>query len=89
MEHLKSRAEKKEIPEFSFVEINGMKLSNPHEAYTILYRALTGKKTTSHQAATLLEKRFASSSSAASSSSSQKSCVVLMDELDLLVTKKQ
>jgi len=64
-----------------------MKLSNPQEAYAILYRSLTGKKTTPHQAATLLEKRFASSSPA--SASSQKSCIVLMDELDLLVTKKQ
>ena len=74
---------KGKIPEFQFVEINGMKLPHPYNAYTHLYRALTGKQTNHVRAAQFLEHRFSTPSSR------RPVCVVLVDELDYMVTRKQ
>eukprot|EP00743_Colponemidia_sp_Colp-15_P005754 GILK01006184.1.p1 GENE.GILK01006184.1~~GILK01006184.1.p1 ORF type:complete len:671 (+),score=120.08 GILK01006184.1:42-2054(+) len=71
------------LPAFEFVEINGMRLPDPHQAYTQLYKALTGKHATPAHAAVLLEKRFKTPDAR------RKVCVLLVDELDYLVTKKQ
>ncbi|KAG2225955.1 hypothetical protein INT45_006651 [Circinella minor] len=93
MRHLQYRAEQKELPDFDFVEINGMKVTDPNQAYGILWECLnksdssskevTPKRVTSAHALDLLEARFSSPDDR------QKTTVVLMDELDLLVTKKQ
>ncbi|KAI7904824.1 P-loop containing nucleoside triphosphate hydrolase protein [Cokeromyces recurvatus] len=88
--YLQHQAEEKAIPEFDFVEINGMKLTDPNQAYSILWECMDpsnndGKKrryTASH-ALQMLEAKFSSRNE------DQRTTVVLMDELDLLVTKKQ
>ncbi|KAI9249453.1 P-loop containing nucleoside triphosphate hydrolase protein [Phascolomyces articulosus] len=93
MRHLQYRAEQKELPEFDFVEINGMKVTDPNQAYSILWECLNKsdsrnsgaapRRVTSAHALDLLEARFSAPDNR------QKTTVVLMDELDLLVTKKQ
>jgi len=44
--------------DFVFVDINGMRLSDPQDVYSLLYKGLTGKKASNQQSANLLEKRF-------------------------------
>ena len=82
MRSLKSRTD---LPEFDFVDINGMKLTDPNMAYTMLWQGLTGKRLTPTQAEEALDKRFTSKRADAS----HKMCIAVIDELDLLVTKKQ
>ncbi|CAO3630027.1 unnamed protein product [Cunninghamella echinulata] len=89
MRGLQYRSEQGEIPTFDFVEINGMKLTDPNQAYSILWNCLNyendnKKKVTSSHALELLEARFSGNQQ-----DNEKTTVVLMDELDLLVTKKQ
>ena len=80
---LKSRAARGNSPNFKFIDINGMKLSYPHQAYSIVWKALTGEDVAHKRAAMFLERRF-------SRPSSGRECVVLLvDELDYMVTRKQ
>lgn len=58
MRCLQNAAEADEIPPFRFVEINGMKMTEPHQAYVQILQKLTGQKVTADHAAALLEKRF-------------------------------
>jgi origin recognition complex subunit 1 len=43
---------------FQFVELNGMWLTEPRQAYVQLLKALTGQTVTAEQAQQLLERRF-------------------------------
>ncbi|KAF1801378.1 P-loop containing nucleoside triphosphate hydrolase protein [Mucor lusitanicus] len=91
--YLQHQAEQKEIADFDFVEINGMKLTDPNQAYSILWECIERssnlspdgkrKRYTSAHALQMLEAKFSKQSN------DQRTTVVLMDELDLLVTKKQ
>ncbi|KAJ8661687.1 hypothetical protein O0I10_002494 [Lichtheimia ornata] len=85
--HLQYRVEQKELPAFNFVEINGMKVTDPNQAYSILWQSLNkadnNRRVTSHHALDLLEAKFSTDKP------DDMTTVVLMDELDLLVTKKQ
>ncbi|KAJ3161742.1 Origin recognition complex, subunit 1 [Geranomyces michiganensis] len=83
MRSLQDAMDEEEISPFQFVEINGMKLTEPAQAYSILWKALTGNKVSATHAGHLLEKRFQSGGP------NRQPVVVLMDELDLLVTKNQ
>ena len=76
-----------DLPDFQFIEINGMRLTEPNQTYVQLWKALTGAKVTTEHAKNLLEKRFTTSSEA--SAKKQKTSVVLIDELDLLWNRKQ
>lgn len=66
--YLQHLAEQEEIPEFDFAEINGMKLTDPNQAYSILWECMDrannndGKKKryTSAHALELLEAKFSS-----------------------------
>ncbi|PKS07850.1 hypothetical protein jhhlp_006458 [Lomentospora prolificans] len=81
--HLELAVEADELDDFIFVEINGMKITNPHQAYVILWEALKGDRVSPTQALDLLEREFSHPNPR------RVSCVVLMDELDQLVTKNQ
>ncbi|XP_026562764.1 origin recognition complex subunit 1 [Pseudonaja textilis] len=81
--YLQQAAENEEIPAFQFIEINGMKLTDPHQAYVLILKLLTGQKTTANHAAELLKKMFCTSGS------KRKTLVLVVDELDLLWTRKQ
>ena len=72
-----------ELDDFIFVEINGMKITDPHQAYALLWEALKGQRVSPAQALDLLEREFSHPSPR------RVPCVVLMDELDQLVTKNQ
>lgn len=72
-----------ELDDFIFVEINGMKVTDPHQSYSLLWEALKEQRVSSAQALGLLEREFDHPSPR------RVPCVVLMDELDQLVTKNQ
>ncbi|KAF9161751.1 Origin recognition complex, subunit 1 [Actinomortierella ambigua] len=80
---LQAKAEEGEISPFQFVEINGMKVTEPSYAYMLLWQALSEEKVTANHALQLLERQFSTPGPR------RLPCVVLMDELDLLVTTKQ
>ncbi|XP_063794955.1 origin recognition complex subunit 1 isoform X2 [Pseudophryne corroboree] len=83
MRSLQRVAEEEEMPSFQYIEINGMKLTDPHQAYVQILKLLTGQKATADHAAALLEKRFSTPAS------KRETTVLLVDELDLLWTRKQ
>ncbi|KAL3431401.1 P-loop containing nucleoside triphosphate hydrolase protein [Aspergillus tetrazonus] len=72
-----------EMDDFIFVEINGMKVTDPHQSYSLLWEALKGDRVSPSHALDLLDREFSNPSPR------RISCVVLMDELDQLVTKNQ
>ncbi|XP_036426543.1 origin recognition complex subunit 1 [Colossoma macropomum] len=80
---LQQAAEQDEIPHFRFLEINGMKMTDPHQAYVQILQKLTNQKATADHAAALLEKRFSMPAP------KKETTVLLVDELDLLWTRKQ
>ncbi|XP_066521037.1 origin recognition complex subunit 1 isoform X2 [Hoplias malabaricus] len=80
---LQQAAEQDEIPHFQFIEINGMKMTDPHQAYVQILQKLTDQKATADHAAALLERRFSMPAP------SKETTVLLVDELDLLWTRKQ
>ncbi|XP_019738192.1 origin recognition complex subunit 1 isoform X1 [Hippocampus comes] len=80
---LRNAANMNEIPSFHFIEINGMKMTDPHQAYVQILEKLTGQKATADHAASLLEKRFTNPAPRIETT------VLLVDELDLLWTRKQ
>ncbi|KAI9727507.1 MAG: Origin recognition complex, subunit 1 [Chrysothrix sp. TS-e1954] len=72
-----------ELDDFIFVEINGLKVADPHQSYSLLWEALMGERVAPGQALGLLEREFKRPSPR------RVPCVVLMDELDQLVTRNQ
>ncbi len=80
---LQASVQAEELDDFIFVEINGMKVTDPHQAYSLLWEALRGERVSPPQALGLLEREFDHPSPR------RVPCVVLMDELDQLVTKNQ
>ncbi|MCJ1287112.1 Origin recognition complex, subunit 1 [Xylographa opegraphella] len=72
-----------DLNDFIFVEINGMKVTDPHQSYSLLWEALHGDRLSSSHALELLERDFSNPNPR------RVPCVVLMDELDQLVTKNQ
>jgi origin recognition complex subunit 1 len=72
-----------ELDDFTFVEINGMKVTDPHQSYSLLWEAVKGERVSPSQALGLLESEFSTPSPR------RVPCVVLMDELDQLVTRGQ
>lgn len=80
---LNASVKAEELDDFIFVEINGMKVTDPHQAYSLLWEALRGERVSPAHALGLLEREFDRPSPR------RVPCVVLMDELDQLVTKNQ
>ncbi|KAI9669931.1 MAG: Origin recognition complex, subunit 1 [Alyxoria varia] len=73
-----------ELDDFVFVEINGMRLTDPHQAYSMLWEAVTGgDRVAPGHALQLLSHEFGRPSPR------RVPVVVLMDELDQLVTRSQ
>ncbi|BFZ60185.1 Origin recognition complex, subunit 1 [Saitoella coloradoensis] len=80
---LRESVEEGDLDDFIFVEINGMKVTEANQAYAMLWEVLSGERVTPSHALSLLEAEFSGPSPR------RIPCVVLMDELDQLVTKKQ
>jgi len=76
-------AQRSDLPNFEYVEINGMKLPEPHQLYTALWKALTGKQASPQKAAMYLDQRFRTKNDR------RPICVLLVDELDYIMTRQQ
>ncbi|XP_035229678.1 origin recognition complex subunit 1-like [Stegodyphus dumicola] len=81
--NLEEEKESGEVPLFSFVEVNGMWLTDPYQCYVQIFKSLTGETIAPQQAANLLEKRFTEKGP------KKDAVVLLVDELDRLWTRKQ
>lgn len=71
------------LPSFDFLEINGMRLTEPRQAYVQIYKQLTGKTVSWEHAHSLLEKRFTTAAPR------RVTTVLLVDELDILCNRRQ
>ncbi|KAH8284504.1 hypothetical protein KR018_000883 [Drosophila ironensis] len=80
---LQGLAKKHELPAFEFLEINGMRLTEPRQAYVQIYKQLTGKTVSWEHAHSLLEKRFTTPAPR------RVTTVLLVDELDILCNRRQ
>uniref|UniRef100_A0A182LWF2 Origin recognition complex subunit 1 n=1 Tax=Anopheles culicifacies TaxID=139723 RepID=A0A182LWF2_9DIPT len=80
---LRHLAEEEHIPKFEFIDINGMRLTEPRQAYVHIHRQLTGKTLAWEQAYNLLNKRFTTKAPRRTTT------VLLVDELDILCNKRQ
>ncbi len=78
-----------EINQFNYIEINGLKLTSPYDAYEMLWYKLHNQRVSSANAILLLEKQFKFGSSSNSKLKNDLPLVVLMDELDQVITKNQ
>ncbi|KAI0245980.1 P-loop containing nucleoside triphosphate hydrolase protein [Lactifluus subvellereus] len=91
---LKRMAEQNETNPFTYVEINGLRIPEPSAAYSLLWEAVSGHVTaidghlrlSAKLALKHLSRHFGSSRHAGPGGHA---CVVLMDELDQLMTAKQ
>ncbi|KAJ9097670.1 hypothetical protein QFC21_004707 [Naganishia friedmannii] len=95
VKQLTKRAEEGEVAPFSYVEINGLKVPTPQHAYTVLWEAISGQKISSTKMALKgLEEHFSEAGRSSGLSGPRGHTlvlisVVLMDELDQLLTAKQ
>lgn len=80
---LQQAADLDEVPEFDFIEINGMRFTEPHQAYVSIYKQLSGKTIHWEQAYNQLDKRFNTPSP------KRKITILLVDELDILCNRRQ
>ncbi|XP_022907331.2 origin recognition complex subunit 1 [Onthophagus taurus] len=80
---LHSQVQLRCVPGFEFVSINGMKLSEPRQSYVEILRQLTGKSVRWEQAQSILDTKFTKNGN------KNKPIVLLVDELDILCTKRQ
>lgn len=79
---LKDLIDKKKMNDFDYCEINGLKILKPSFTYEILWEKISGLKVSSSNALILLEKYFLLEPK-------NKPLVLLLDELDHLLTKNQ
>lgn len=70
---------------FNYVEINGLKIVTPQASYEVLWKKISGKQASANTALTYLQSYFESEENAAE----RLPLVVLLDELDQIVTKNQ
>ncbi|KAG5891683.1 hypothetical protein JTB14_020100 [Gonioctena quinquepunctata] len=75
-------SQNEDVPKFTFVNINGMRLSEPRQSYVEISKQLTGKTVHWEQAQRNLEDMFIKAKKS-------KPVVMLIDELDILCTKRQ
>ncbi|KAK6639156.1 hypothetical protein RUM43_007426 [Polyplax serrata] len=85
--NLQKCAKNCDIPDFKFIEINGMRLSDPRQAYVQIWQKLFNKdeRIPSDRAQKALDNWF----SKRDTKNEKKTTVLLVDELDLICTKKQ
>ncbi|CAM8971528.1 unnamed protein product [Rhodiola kirilowii] len=88
MRNLKSEVEGGSINPYNFVEINGLKLATPENIYRVIYEALTGHRVSWKKALQRLNERFSEGFNS-KKKDNKRPCILLIDELDLLVTRNQ
>lgn len=72
---------------YNFVEVNGLKLSSPENIYRVIYEALSGHRVGWKKALSILNERFSEGTKI--SKEANRPCILLVDELDLLLTRNQ
>ncbi|CAE6135289.1 unnamed protein product [Arabidopsis arenosa] len=87
MKNLKAEVEEGNVSPYCFVEINGLKLASPENIYSVIYEALSGHRVSWKKALQSLNERFAEGKRIGKED--EKPCILLIDELDLLVTRNQ
>ncbi|KAK4780084.1 hypothetical protein SAY87_016190 [Trapa incisa] len=87
MRNLKSQVDDGVLKPYCFVDINGLKLASPENIYKVIYEALTGHRVSWRKALQLLNERF--SDGTRNGREHDRPCILLIDELDLLVTRNQ
>ncbi|XP_014260025.1 origin recognition complex subunit 1 isoform X2 [Cimex lectularius] len=78
---LQKESQDDEVPAFDFVEVNGLRLTEPRQAYVRIWQTLTKNKLTPEQALKSLEDKF--------TGKNKRCCILLVDELDYLCNKRQ
>ncbi|XP_057777524.1 origin of replication complex subunit 1-like [Salvia miltiorrhiza] len=86
MRNLKSEVDAGSIRPYCFVEINGLKLASPENIYSVIYEGLTGHRVGWKKALNFLNARFSNENKCGKDT---RPCILLIDELDLLVTRNQ
>lgn len=66
---------KRELAEFDYIDINGMKLSEPRQAYVQIWKQMSGETKTWEEAQKLLHNKFTNSNS------KQRMTLFLVDEV--------
>lgn len=84
MKEISKSAINDELPPFSYVEINGLKMVKPTDSYEVLWNSISGERLTWGAAMESLEFYFNKVPQG-----KKRTMVVLLDELDALVTKGQ
>ncbi|XP_075634344.1 origin of replication complex subunit 1-like [Castanea sativa] len=87
MRNLRSEVDAGSIRPYCFVEINGLKLASPENIYRVIYEALSGHRVSWKKALHLLNERFSDGEKVGKQD--DRPCILLIDELDLLVTRNQ
>ncbi|KAJ3209302.1 Origin recognition complex, subunit 1 [Dinochytrium kinnereticum] len=90
---MRQNVDEESLEDFDYFEINCMKLLEPAQAYAELWKCIAPRspKVSSKKAAELLSKYFKrkKKSKLQSDADDRKPIILLLDELDMLVTKKQ
>lgn len=81
---LRDDVENGSLRKFKFVDVNGMRMTTPKQVYSAIWSQLTGEKRTADHASELLEAKFAGSGR-----NKGEPILMLVDELDQLMTRKQ
>lgn len=84
LQQLRLEARAGRLPDFNFVELNGLRLPSPQHAYTCLHESLTGECLGPAAALQALQDRFVGGVGA-----DGRVTVLLVDELDTMVTRTQ
>lgn len=84
MREISKSAVNDELPPFSYVEINGLKMVKPTDSYEVLWKRISGESLTWGAAMESLEFYFNKVPQ-----EKKRTMIVLLDELDALVTKGQ
>ena len=75
---------------FKFIHMNGMQLKNPNAIFSLIYKEITGKKAKPQSAAVCLNDYFKRRKDLTENQlKNETSIVLLVDELDALINKKQ
>ncbi|KAK9884035.1 hypothetical protein WA026_004968 [Henosepilachna vigintioctopunctata] len=84
IENLISSWKNKNYPAFNYITVNGMRLTEPRQCYVEILKQLSGKRVPWEQALAVLEEKFTKKSV-----KKVVPTVLLVDELDILCTKRQ
>ncbi|KAF5725484.1 origin of replication complex subunit 1B-like [Tripterygium wilfordii] len=87
MRSLRSEVDAGCVRPYCFVEVNGLKLASPENIYRVIYETLSGHRVGWKKALHLLNERFSEGKKIGKED--DRPCILLIDELDLLVTRNQ